>query len=322
VTALQRALAKLGYPLDDDGEFGKKTLKAVQKHARDRTRKGAPAWQVAAIHAEAGTGLGEGQTATTGIESVGAWCGSSSLANPVRDVAFAVEHGLDRLDVIVNDHSKWREPSRFTIRTPDRIHRLCDAAKEAGVEVHLTSWIMPHADYIDRAADVLIPLCERVGAASLQWDAEEPWTRARRRLTYSKAAARIREAFADLRCPMGANGIGYTPRAKFGPLAEICDYLVPQAYATSTSGIKPEVAPGRFHRRWTEKFARPIVMGLAAYRQTGIAGHTPSSAIEAAVEATSALLDVHTILYWSLAAIRRSPNVARAIAGIREAGIG
>jgi hypothetical protein len=37
------------------------------------------------------------------------------------------------------------------------------------------SWIMPHAAYIDRAAELLIPICDDVGASSLQWDAEEPW---------------------------------------------------------------------------------------------------------------------------------------------------
>ena len=58
-------------------------------------------------------------------------------------------------------------------------------------------------------------------------------------------------------------------------------------------------------------------MGLAAYRQSGIAGHTPASAIAAAVDATSVLPDVDTVLYWSLDASRNTPSVARAIAAIR-----
>ncbi len=98
---------------------------------------------------------------------------------------------------------------------------------------------MPHAAYIDQAAELLVPICEDVGASSLQWDAEEPWMLAHKPMDYREAAERIADRFSNLSCPMGANAIGFVSIAKFGPLADICDYVVPQAYSTTSSGVTP-----------------------------------------------------------------------------------
>ncbi len=280
VIALQRSLVTLGYRIEVDGNFGPKTLKAVQKYARESTRGQAPGWAVAEIHAAAANAAAEADPPGTGpILRIGAWCGNRSLANPVRDVEFAVARGINRLDIVVNDHSRWRAPRAFTVRDETKIERLASLAAARGIEVHLMSWIMPHQRYIDGAARRLVPLCERVGARSLQWDAEGPWMKAEGRMTYPRAARHIRDSFTGLACPMGATAIGYTPVTKFRPLAEICEYIVPQAYVTSRNSLRPETAPGQFHRRYTERFGPiPIVMGLAAYRQTGIPGYTPETA--------------------------------------------
>jgi len=314
VTALQGHLGKLGHPVVVDGRFGPETLGAVHAFARTRTERQAPAWVVAAI-AEEAQDVG---ARTSRLRSIGAWCGSSSLAAPERDVSFAVDIGLDRLDVVVNDHSAARRARRFTTSDHGKVERLCAAAHRRGLEVHLTSWIMPHASYIDRAADVLVPLSATVGAASLLWDAEEPWTNAIDAPSRSTAASRLADRFADLARPMGVTGIGYTPVAKFGPLAAVCSYVVPQAYATASNGLAPEVAPVRFHKRYVDNFHRPVLIGLAAYRQAGIAGHTPASAVRSALLACASLQGVDTVLFWSLGWLRRSPDVAATITALRR----
>ncbi len=265
-----------------------------------------------------------------GVKHVGAWCGLASLKNADRDIAFARAHGINRLDVIVNDHSAAREPRPFTTYDTTLISRFCNKAQAAGIETHLMSWVMPHAAYIEEAAEQLIPLAAGCNAASVQWDAEEPWTRARNRLPYDVAAARLAESFKDLPCPMGVNGIGYTPAKKFGPLAEICDYVVPQCYSTRSSGQKPEEVVPRFHRRYRKLFAngrafkppgardKQIVIGLAAYRQKGIPGHTVETAMRTALAGAQALEGVDTVIYWSLRHIRANRRVARVIASIRQ----
>ncbi len=251
-----------------------------------------------------------------GIQTVGAWAGSSSLRNPTRDVDFCKEHNINRIDVIVNDHSAWREPKDFTLRNDVKLVRLADLAHQVGIEVHLMSWCMPHEKYIVQSAEQLIPLAKLMNAKSIQWDAEEPWTKARKRLPYKEAATILKESFENLHCDMGVNGIGYASVHKLGPLISICSYAVPQAYATVKNGMHPKKAPQQFHNRWRDKFSKPIVMGLAAYRQKGIVGHTQAQAITAGVEGTNALGTVDTIIYWSLYHIRKNKEIAGAVKNI------
>lgn len=311
VSALQRSLDRLGFDCVVDGHFGRKTLEVVQAHAAARTEKGSPAWHVMAINDEAA----KVQTVES-IRTVGAWAGTGALAKPASAVKFAADHGINRLDVVINDHSKWRTEKPFDTFNATKIRKLCDRAAAKGIEVHLMTWVMPYESYIDGAAEVLIPMCKEVGAASLMWDAEEPWNQAKNALPFNKAAAHLGKAFANIGIPMGITGIGFAPVAKLGPLAAKCQYAVPQVYVTSGSGLKPEKAPRKFHKRWSNAFSREIVMGLAAYKQKGIAGHTIGSAMGAAVEATRGL-DVDTVIYWSLRHIQGNAQVAQAVAAIR-----
>ena len=252
---------------------------------------------------------------TDNIRTVGAWCGSSSLADPQRDVDFALANNINRLDIVVNDHAKSRAAQPFTVRSGSSIKKLCTAAQTAGIETHLMSWIMPHAAYIDQAAELLIPICEDVGASSLQWDAEEPWMLAEKSMKYEDASKRIADKFSRLACPMGANAIGFTSIAKMGPLAKICDYVVPQAYSTASSGVTPGDGQRRIFERYEKAFNRNIVMGLAAFRQSGIPGHTIESAMTACVNAANDL-ECDTVLYWSLRQIRSSKEVRNVVRSI------
>lgn len=308
VRELQRALVRLGHPVDVDGTYGGQTAGAVAAYLQRRATTKLPPWVVDGIIGDAPVEV------TPGLRSIGAWVRRASLEKPDEIVAFARQTKIDRLDVVVNDHSACRSPTPFDTFALPKIERFCMRARDAGLSVHLMSWLMPHAAYIDQAAAVLVPLCQRVGAASLQWDAEEPWTKANAPLSYDVAAARIRSAFYGLGRPMGANAIASVSIAKFGPLAAICDYVVPQVYATASSGVSPEAGPPRYYRRYRDAFGKPVVMGLAAYKQAGIPGHTPASAIRAAIDATIALGDVDTAIYWSIEAIRSAPKVAAAIA--------
>lgn len=250
-----------------------------------------------------------------GIRTVGAWCGSSALRDPKGAVKFAAAHGIDRLDVIVNDHSKDRAPTRFSLRDTDRIRNLADVAHAAGLEVHLMSWVMPHADFIHSAADKLLPLAEATGASSIQWDAEEPWTLAKHRLGYPQAAKLIDKRFRG-GPPMGVTGIGYASREKLTPLAAICDYAVPQCYSTHTSGLNPKNVGRKFTERWERVYRVPVVCGLAAYRQHGIPGYKKQTAMEAAIRSVPP--HIHTVIYWSLPSLQRDPELARVVACAKE----
>lgn len=250
-----------------------------------------------------------------GIRTVGAWCGNSALRSPRRAVKFASDHGIDRLDIIVNDHSRDRKPTTFETRNWTHIRELADECHTKGIEVHLMSWVMPHEDFIKQASDDLLRLADLTGAKSIQWDAEEPWTLARDRMGYPAAAKLIAKRFQG-GPPMGITGIGYASREKLGPLAAVCDYAVPQAYSTHSSGLNPKNVGRKFTERWERVFNLPVVCGLAAYRQHGIPGYKPHTAMEAAIKSVPPHVD--TVVYWSLPSMQRSPAIARAVACTKQ----
>lgn len=267
-----------------------------------------------------------------GVRHVGAWAGTGSMSSPkaVRvAVNFAKSIGLDRLDIIVNDHSAWRAPAKFTTYDASKITALALDAKAAGLAVHLMSWCMPHRDYLLGARDALLPLLERTGAQSIQFDAEEPWTKAQHPMPYPEAAHLLRDLFPraqtmedKLNVMVGVNAIGYTPADKVGPLLAVADYVVPQCYATSTSKLDPGTVVARLVQRWRKVFEfKPTctwVAGLAAYRQSGIPGYTAESAMRAAFAGAEAQPGVREVIYWSLAQIRSSSTATKTIKALTQ----
>lgn len=254
------------------------------------------------------------------IHTVGAWCGPKALANPKDTVKFAVAHSIDRLDIMVNDHSKFREPHRFSDRTyqSEKVIGLASHANTAGLSVHLTSWIMPHERYIEAAANYLIPLARNTLAQSLILDAEEPWTQAKQRMRYADAVSCFADHFEKLPCQVGLTGIGYASIDKLGPLADVCRYGVPQAYATNRVGGLQLDRIDDVIRRWKAAFpSLEIVAGLAAYRQDG-QDDIPGAGSEIRTAASLAASEgCDTVIYWSMRHIQANPDVARAIAGIK-----
>lgn len=257
-----------------------------------------------------------------------AWCGLSSLAHPARDVAFAKSIGLTGIDIIANDHSAAREPRRFDIRPTQQIVTLATMARDAGLDVHLMSWIMPHANYLREAADVLPELVHQAGAMSVCWDAEEPWTLAKKRMKYADAGALVAELFADRTFELGVTGIRYASTSKLAPLivhrnlpklahlGDACNYIVPQCYSTSTSKADPSAVVSKGVATWRKKFGDGprMVPGLAAYRQSGINGHSIRSAMQAAIDNAEEHSD--TAIWWGLNSLRKSPKTAAVVASL------
>jgi hypothetical protein len=91
--------------------------------------------------------------------------------------------------------------------------------------------------------------------------------------------------------------------------------MVPQAYSTRTSGVRPGVGQKRIHGRYASNFGKKIVMGLAAFRQKNIPDHTVASAMTACINQANDL-NCDTIIYWNLAAIRASRAVQEVIRSI------
>lgn len=255
------------------------------------------------------------------IETVGAWAGTStygSASKVKQTIALCKELGLNRIDIIVNDHSKWRKPTSFTTFDLDKIAALVEAAQSAGVQAHLMTWLMPYDGYIEQAAEILVPYCKKYKITSLVFDAEEPYTQATGQIDYNRSADNVAERFSEIE--WGVTGIGYTPVSKLGRLVTLSKYAIVQAYATrgtSEYGILPSNAVPKLVGRWRKLWPNTrIEIGLAAYNQYGIPGYTVESALRTSFGTAQADLKASTAVYWSLAQIRQSMTARRVIASL------
>ena len=242
---------------------------------------------------------------------VGAWAGSAMRADPKQWVGFAKAIRLNRIDLMINDHSADRTCKPFTSASLATIARVADLCRGAGIELHLTSWILPCEQFITRAADLLVPLLRDHGVASLVWDAEEPWTLHKGGMTAADAGALVGQLFPQQQ--LGLTGITYLSGAKLRPLADRAQFLIPQAYATTASSFTPAEIVYLARTKWHKQLGKePTIMGLAGYRQ----GPQPAKPMQAAVAAV-AECDIDTVCYWSLYNIRQNPAIARFVATLR-----
>lgn len=254
------------------------------------------------------------------VRRVGAWAGWSSMDTDAavrKSIAVAQSAGLGRLDVIVNDHSTSRRERPFDTYPSQRVDRICKAAHDVGIETHLLSWLMPHRKYIERATAELVELTKNTGSLSMCFDAEEPWTRAVSPMAYPEAAELVEHGMGSTR--WGVTAIGYASPSRLGPLVRLASYLLPQCYSTNNPKTPPpEVVVPRLVAHWKKVFPtfsageQQLVVGLAAYDQDGIAGHTAAQAIRASFLGAEQSKAVD-VVYWSLGAIRKNPKVAAAI---------
>jgi hypothetical protein len=215
------------------------------------------------------------------------------------------------------------DEERFVI-SPARERVLADAIMglhRNGVSPHLVSWLRPTERYMNDAALRLRALCMTWGVRSLQFDAEEPWTR---HPTLRGKGATAARAFLDRHwafdywpCPLGVTGITFVPDAVM-PLAERCHYVLPQAYsiASASTVYRPGQTQRIAHERWS-RFGKPIVMGLAAWKLNRSGGLTQTASMQRAIVAAESLTVpvVNEVAYWSLRWILQSKERSAFVAG-------
>jgi len=248
---------------------------------------------------------------------IGAWAGAVSMASPAtvrRDVALARKVGLTRLDVIINDHSKSRKARDYDTYSRTKIVGLLKAAADAGLETHVTTWVMPHEAYLRRMGLELHEIADAAPVTSFILDAEEPYTLAVSPLPWAKAAEIVGEVMGQRR--WGVTGIGYASKTKLGPLVKRAAFRLPQCYATRDTVLRPAQVAPVLCERWRDLFGDgELVVGLASYNQTGIVGHTIESSIRAAFQGAQQQKPA-AVTYWSLSAIRNSSAVQKAMKSI------
>lgn len=206
--------------------------------------------------------------------------------------------------------------------------RIVDTAtslRDIGVAPHLVTWLRPTESYMRDAAASLRDLCIKTSVRSLIFDAEEPWTlhpniKGRGQAGARDILSRYWSFFTGWPCLLGVSGVPYIPET-VKPLAEVCDFVLPQAYSThiperrgrsclDNRVYRPVITQRTAHKRWRD-FGKPIVMGLAAFSLCLFGGLSRQGAMQKAITATEDLRDpmVGEVAYWSIESLKSSEKV-------------
>lgn len=251
------------------------------------------------------------------LHCVGAWSGLGSYINDSamrRDIKFAKSIGLGRVDVILNDFASKRSAQKFETYNEARILDYCKRLRDEGFHVHLMSWWMPHRDFIERGSEKLVELVQKSDASSVMLDVEEPWLHANGAMGFDAASDLTSKLLAPIQ--WGITGIGYASVSGLGPLARVCDYIVPQCYATSNNTLNPSTMCQVIVKRWRTKMQIPervrLVMGLAGYRQAGRAGYTKDRLMTEAWNG-AIVTKPADIVYWSMRHLRQTKSTAKLV---------
>jgi hypothetical protein len=241
---------------------------------------------------------------------VHAWVTSSCFSDPAKTVGHLRAAGVTLANLMLNDFSKARGPTAFTTFSVDKINAMAKACRDAGIEVHLTSWAMPHECFMVGALEVLPGLMQSTGATMLWWDAEEPWVHATGPFDYAEAAEYATRCFPRL----ALSGIGSAP-VELCELAKVCRVYSPQGYADDDgNGATPGGVVPYSLGEWRERYGLPTdgyVVGLAAYDQ----GTPPASTMQPPIDDVRTDGD-HDVAYWTINAIADRSDVLAFVAGL------
>ncbi len=211
---------------------------------------------------------------------VGVWAGKAQLRDPERWCALIAESGCTRVDLVVNDLSRWRVRKSGRVSTgwrytgkhfetydTDKLEAFAKAAHAADLQVNTLFWAVPTRRGFTSAACWLHTFADVVGVESHVLDAEEPITRSSF-IDYGndpQAAADHLESMMTR--PLGVTHIGYAPADTVGAFVKRARYAIPQTYLTKTSGLSPASIPRLVDRAKTKLGAGAVVGSFAMYRQ-------------------------------------------------------
>ncbi|MDX1414882.1 MAG: hypothetical protein R3293_11875 [Candidatus Promineifilaceae bacterium] len=266
-----------------------------------------------------GSGSGGGAAAATrDIWRVWSWVTTRcqfSEQRMQREFDEAAELGLTDVVLHLNSIRDARQSDTFHFldnRSLDAMRsavtRATEELRRRSIDCHLMVFPAPHRGYTESMIDALIPLAQAAPIRSILLDAESNWRR-RSRPDYDGSVGLIEQR---LRPRLAASSVAlgftdFTLNDAGRALARICDYVMPQAYSTRSSGMRE---PGRMQADKHELYRplqKPLVMAAAAWNIRPPAAHssyTPAQTMQYTWEAVEQLTnpDVVEMAYWSLPA--------------------
>lgn len=238
-------------------------------------------------------------------------------------------HALALNSIGVNDASVYINGARhrtfgFNTVTQSVLRTFANRLESAAVKLTITSWIRPNKAYIDALLAALPREAIDLRARAIEFNAEEPWTRASPSgfSTHEAAAQYLFDGLASARqagleivvnCQTDA-----TSTSRMVPLTRRADVVIPQTYTQYNSRPSHQVGgiygPQGIQERGLQKVAQAkgmsnptMIMGLAAWNRHKWSGYTSRRIMELELEKTIALRSRAQVLgarYWSWKHIR------------------
>lgn len=236
------------------------------------------------------------------------------------------DHGISEVALMMNRANISKNAEPWDLRWSDRgeegwhddeIGEIGEAYAKAGIGIILTTWPLPQKAQIDAMCEDMVGLLKITKAKAFEVDTEGNWL-TKRLEGFASMDDAAEYLVASMRSALVAAGIpnGITESTTFAHHADLSrfpavaprvDRVAVQAYSTSPRSSGPVawdsyLGPGR-HQEWAlnrtrNAGAKEVVMGLAAYKQRGFKGRSPTEAMSVAYDKTIEL-GVHHVRYWS-----------------------
>ncbi len=263
---------------------------------------GNPAYLNAAGAFSNGAGLPWTDFASKQLPTFSAWTGAAALNKPEETLRLAERAKMKILDIFVQDHPGKKE---FYIYDEQKIRKAVTYLQAGGLEIWLTTWVKPTPSWIE-GMRVVGRLAEELNVSGICLDMEDPWMYGfRPGVTGEEIDALNIDMFKALReSYTGQIGvsviISQNDINKVQKSLELCDVILPQAYATKKNAANRE--PGGLESvtvNLFQKYGKRLIMGGAAWNLEGAYGMDRASALQTSINATRDL-GITEIRYWRL----------------------
>ncbi len=273
-------------------------------------------------------GYAEPPQAHPGDVTIGVWGDDS--AGRMSKASYAdrlVELGISEVALMMNRANisksadpwdlRWKDTGEEGWDDDDLIGQIAALYASRNIKLILTCWPRPDKAQIDEMCAAMVPLLRLTNAAAFEVDVEGNWLV--KHLKHFKSMKEAAEYLArSMKQALKDAGLedAKTESTTFGHHAELgrhptvtplLDRACVQGYSTSPRQKGPVawnsyLGPGR-HQEWIYNRARKagakeVVMGLAAYKQSGFKGKNADEAMRAAYDKTVEL-GIRHIRYWS-----------------------
>lgn len=236
------------------------------------------------------------------VPTFGAWTGAAALNDPEKTLKLAENSNMKILDIFVQDHPGTKD---FYMYDEQKIRKAVTYLKAGGIDVWLTTWIKPTKTWIE-GMRIVGRLAEELGVSGICLDMEDPWIYGfRSGVTGEEIEALNVDLFNALReSYTGQIGvsviISQNDIYKVQKSLELCDVIIPQAYATKkNAGNRTAGGLEASTVNLFQKYGKRLIMGGAAWNLDGAYGTDKASALQISINTTRAL-GITEIRYWRL----------------------